>query len=311
MEILYVKNLAIDKNRWDATIEADPQGFPYSYSWYLDKTASGNWDALITPDYEYVMPLPWNRKIFGLHQIYAPLLTQQLGIAGPILSENIIVDFLNKIPKKFKKIILPLNHQINDLSVDHKKAGLTFRTKTNLIISLDKDYQIIQKGYKKNLVRGIRTAKEKTSINESQMINDLLTFYQQTLKNQLNFSSKDWKKIYQIIHSIDQHLETLMLEVRNENGQRLALGIFVITKKRIVYLLGCANGEGRKSFSSSLILDSVIKQFAGTDRIFDFEGSDIPGVYKFFKSFGSDEANISIFEKNELPWLVRKVMAKR
>jgi len=251
MEILYVKNQAIDKTRWDATIEADLKGLPYAYSWYLDKAASGNWDALITPDYEYVLPLPWNRKIFGFQQIYAPLLTQQLGIVGPYSSETITFNFLNNIPNKFKKIVLPLNQQINN-------SG--FRTKTNLIISLKEDYQTTQQGYKKNLVRGIRTAKEKTSINESRMINDLLTFYQQTLKSHLNFSKNDWQKIHQIVQSIDKHLETLMLEVRNKKGQRLALGIFVITKKRIVYLMGCANPEGRKSFSSSYILDTVIRQ---------------------------------------------------
>lgn len=299
MKIIYVKNQAIDKTRWNSTVANDPQGLPYAYSWYLDNATSGQWDALMTPDYQYVMPLPWNRKIFGIQQIYVPLLTQQLGIAGPDIPEDITINFLNSIPYKFKKIVFPLNQQI-----DH----LHCRTKTNLVISLATDYQNIQDGYKKNLVRGIRTAAEKTRLNESRMIDDLLTFYQQTLKNHLNFSEKEWKKIHQIIHAIDQHLETICLEVRNENGQRLALGIFVITKKRIVYLMGCANAEGRKKFSSSFILDTVIKQFSGTDRLFDFEGSDIPGVYKFFKSFGSREANISIYEKDELPWLVKRVM---
>jgi len=302
MEILYLKNSDIDKMRWDATIDADPQGLPYAYSWYLDNAAAGQWDALITPDYQYVMPLPWNRKIFGIKQIFAPLLTQQLGIVGPNLSEEITINFLNSIPNKFKKIVFPLNQQIE---------GPGFRKKTNLVISLSEDYQTIQKGYKKNLVRGIRTASEKTSINESLMIDSLLTFYQQTLKDQLTFSQKEWQNIHRIIHAIDEQLECLSLEVRNEKGLRLALGIFVITEKRIVYLMGCANAEGRKKFSSSFILDTVIKQYAGTNQIFDFEGSDIPGVYKFFKSFGSKEANISIYEKNDLPWLVRKMMEMR
>jgi hypothetical protein len=302
MDIIHIKNQAIDKARWDATISADQQGLPYAYSWYLDHVTVGQWDALITSDYQYVMPLPWNRKIFGIQQIFVPLLTQQLGIAGPDLSEDITIEFLNSIPSKFKKIVFPLNQKI-----DHPRC----RTKTNLIISLVDDYSEIQKGYKKNLIRGIRTAAQKTSINESLLIDDLLTFYQQTLKSQLNFSGKDWQITRQILQSTTKHLETLMLEVRNENGQRLALGIFVITKKRIVYLMGCANQEGRKNFSSSFIIDTVIKQYAGTDRIFDFEGSDIPGVYKFFKSFGSKEANISIYEKNELLWLVKEAMKRR
>ncbi len=299
MEILYLKNQVIDRERWDATICRDSQGLPYAYSWYLDHVAAGQWDALITPDYQYVMPLPWNRKIFGIQQIYAPLLTQQLGIAGPDLSENITTDFLRSIPPKFKKIVFPLNQKIN-------YPGC--RTKTNLIISLTDDYEKIQKGYKKNLIRGIRTAGKKTQINKSLLIDDLLTFYQQTLKSQLNFSPKDWQIIRELLQSASEKLETLMLEVRNENGQRLALGIFLITNKRIVYLMGCANAEGRKNFSSSFILDTVIKQYAGTNRIFDFEGSDIPGVYKFFRSFGSEEANISVYEQDELPWLVRKAL---
>ncbi len=302
MEIRYVKHRDIDRTRWDATVADDPQGLPYAYSWYLDHATSGQWDALITPDYQYVMPLPWNGKIFGIKQIFAPLLTQQLGIAGPSLSEETTINFLNSIPNKFKKIVYPLNQQI-----DHPNC----RTKTNLVISLTNSHEKIQEGYKKNLIRGIRTAAEKTSINESLLIDDLLTFYQQTLKSQLTFSQKDWQRIRQLLQAATQHLEILMLEVRNEHGQRLALGIFIITNKRIVYLMGCANAEGRKKFSSSFILDKVIKQYAGTNRIFDFEGSDIPGVYKFFKSFGSEEANISVYEKNELPWLVRKGMERR
>ena len=302
MDIIYVKNQAIDKARWDTTISGDQQGLPYAYSWYLDQVAAGQWDALITPDYQYVMPLPWNRKILGIQQIFAPLLTQQLGIAGPDLSEDITIDFLNSIPTKFKKIVFPLNQKIEHLEC---------RTKTNLVISLANDYEKIQEGYKGNLIRGIRTADKKTSINESLLIDDLLTFYQQTLKGQLHFYEKDWQTIRQLLQSASAEIETLMLEVRNENGQRLALGIFLITKKRIVYLMGCANQEGRKNFSSSFILDTVIKQYAGTNRIFDFEGSDIPGVYKFFKSFGSKEANISIYEKNELPWLVKEAMKRR
>ncbi len=302
MEIIYVKNREIDRERWDTTVASDPQGLPYAYSWYLDQATSGQWDALITPDYKYVMPLPWNRKIFGIQQIFAPLLTQQLGIAGPNLSEETTTIFLNSIPKKFKKIVFPLNQKIN-----HPKC----RTKTNLVISLTSSHEKIQEGYKRNLIRGIRTAAEKTSINESLLINDLLTFYQQTLKSQLHFSQKDWQRIHQILQAATQYLEPLMLEVRNEHGQRLALGIFIITDKRIVYLMGCANAEGRKKFSSSFILDTVIKRYAATNRIFDFEGSDIPGVYKFFKSFGSEEANFSVYEKNELPWLVRKGMERR
>ena len=36
------------------------------------------------------------------------------------------------------------------------------------------------------------------------------------------------------------------------------------------------------------MLDSVIKQYANTNMVLDFEGSSIPSIESFYKSFGSD-----------------------
>ena len=55
-------------------------GFIYGYSFYLDHMAK-HWDALVSGDYEAVMPLTWNRK-YGIYYLYQPFLAAQLGVFG-------------------------------------------------------------------------------------------------------------------------------------------------------------------------------------------------------------------------------------
>ncbi|WP_337068448.1 hypothetical protein, partial [Pontibacter sp. 13R65] len=48
--------------------------------------------------------------------------------------------------------------------------------------------------------------------------------------------------------------------------------------------------------------DSCIRQYAGTNRIFDFEGSMIPSVAKFYANFGGKPTTYVSLAKQHLPW---------
>ena len=61
--IRYVKHDDIDPDKWDECVRNAKNGLIYGYSFYLDHMAK-NWDGLILGDYEVVMPLPWNKKIW-------------------------------------------------------------------------------------------------------------------------------------------------------------------------------------------------------------------------------------------------------
>ncbi|MEM6380888.1 MAG: hypothetical protein AAF705_22135, partial [Bacteroidota bacterium] len=70
MEVRYLKNQEIDRSRWDNAVRQSPSGLPYAYSWYLDALIDDSWDGLVSGDYDLVMPLPWNRKLFGISQLF-------------------------------------------------------------------------------------------------------------------------------------------------------------------------------------------------------------------------------------------------
>ena len=53
------------------------------------------------------------------------------------------------------------------------------------------------------------------------------------------------------------------------------------------------------------LFDHVIMQFAEHQMLLDFEGSEIPGIARFFKSFGSGKTHYFRLKINKLPWLLR------
>src|SRR5215831_14346953 len=100
--IQYLRHHEIDKEKWDHAISNADNGLIYAYSFYLDQMAK-HWDALVLNDYEAVMPLTWNKK-FGIYYLYQPAFTACLGIFGNDLTEEIVKEFIQYIPKKFKLI---------------------------------------------------------------------------------------------------------------------------------------------------------------------------------------------------------------
>ncbi len=136
MKISYLPQESIDKAKWDRCIDRSANGLVYAYSLYLD-TMSKNWDALISDDYLYIMPLTWNKK-FGFYYLYQPFFTASLGVFGNNVSAEIVKEFLNNIPAKFKYWDFYLNKE-NVYPVD----GYEIYERRNYVIPLQKREYII------------------------------------------------------------------------------------------------------------------------------------------------------------------------
>jgi hypothetical protein len=48
-------------------------------------------------------------------------------------------------------------------------------------------------------------------------------------------------------------------------------------------------------------MDGVISQLAGKDNFIDFEGSEIDGIERFYKSFGAFKRPYYKYKNNRLP----------
>jgi hypothetical protein len=84
-----------------------------------------------------------------------------------------------------------------------------------------------------------------------------------------------------------------------------AVGIFLIHKSRIIYILGGASDKGRELRSMYSLFDTLIKEYAEKDMLLDFEGSEIPGIARFFKGFGAHKQPYFKLHINRLPLPLR------
>lgn len=317
MTIQYLLHQQIDKTKWDKTIASAPNGRPYAYSWYLEVSCGGQWDALILGDYEAVMPMPWNRKLLGIRQIYQPLVSQQLGIFGKNITIEILKFFLKNIPKNFRLVHFKMNEANGDL--EELKLGdnflppnYVFKKRTNLILSLQPSYEMLWKNYSKSLRKRLRKAKPLLRIEEIDDVAQLVNYYAENLENKVQIGEKAYIKIKAILNEIIKRNKGKIFAVYPPNEQiACTIGFFVFSHQRIINIFGASNPKGKEWYAMHFLLDYLIEKNAGKNWIFDFEGSDIEGIAAFFRSFGSLERPYYEVLRDNLPGWIKWVRKQR
>ncbi|MDD4149451.1 MAG: hypothetical protein PHE33_05430, partial [Bacteroidales bacterium] len=148
MEINYLKHNEINKILWDDKINHSLNGTVYAMSWYLD-IVSPNWEALVTNDYQFLMPLPVKSK-YGFKYLTQPCLSQQLGVFSDLeITDHLFQQFLNKIPYNFYRL------QFNSGNCFEQNSE---KLRPNYLLSLQGSYKEIFSGYNQNCKRNIKKA---------------------------------------------------------------------------------------------------------------------------------------------------------
>jgi len=91
---------------------------------------------------------------------------------------------------------------------------------------------------------------------------------------------------------------------------RLHAAVFVVWQKQSAwYIAGGGDPSLRHSGAHSLVLWEAIQQVAQFTDIFDFEGSMMPGVERFFREFGGIQTPYFTIQKGK-PNLFDRIMVK-
>jgi len=299
--IQFVERKNIDEAKWNNCITNANNSMPYAYTWYLDAVAP-YWGALIQGNYEYVMPLCFSNKM-GFKYLYQPFFTQQGGVySNNNISAETVNNFLQAIPSKFRYQDFSLNFKNETSSLN----GYFLKEKTNLILPLNKPYTEIYNAYNDNIKRNIKKAIK----NELQLKDHISSlsftkfYFENNIKLISNLKSIHLKYIKDIIKNATQNNAAKVFAVYNKE-QLIAINLFLFTNNRIISLLPSSNEEGRKLHAMSFLLNHVIEQNANKEMVFDFEGSMIEGVARFYKNFGALNQNYYALKKNNLPALIK------
>lgn len=300
MEIHYLRHQQIDLQRWDRAVARAANRLPYAYSWYLNAVAPGRWHGLVEGDYKRVMPLPWNAKWLGYRQLYQPPFCQQLGVFGPSVSQAVVDRFLQAIPASYRYQHLQLNAQ----SKPGPDLLVNCLPRTNLLIDLQPTYGELQQAYSKSLKKRLNRATAHLQLQPLAEASVLVELYREQLQDKIGLPPAHYRTIYRLIEAAQAQQAASIYGVYDQQGILCAAGFFLQAAGRIINLFGASNARGREKFAMHFLLDQVIRQHSGQPLIFDFEGSEIPGVAAFFRSFGSREEVYYLYQQDRLPaWL--------
>jgi hypothetical protein len=120
-------------------------------------------------------------------------------------------------------------------------------------------------------------------------VRELIDFYKDNLKKKVKWPSKKEDNIKNLFNTLMHRDIAKIFTVRDGQDKVLAAGFFVEYGNRIINIFGSSNLEGMNANAMSVLIDCIIQRNAGRKMYFDFEGSDLPGIKEFFKSFGPEE----------------------
>lgn len=294
--ITYNRRDEIDDNLWNECIKSATNSLVYGHSIYLDEMAY-QWHALVLGNYEAVMPLCWKEK-FGITYLYQPFVTAQLGVFGQNVSSDIVLSFLNSIPRKFRLWEFPMNYENKINSSLYKSI-----VRKNYVLDLNVPYHTLLAGYRPNTLRNISKAKRSMyEVRVDIAYQDIITL----AKHGKGFREREnLERLYQLCTWMNDLEMISCYGIQNRQGKLLSVAIFFVDCHRAYYILPWNDLQSRDSGSSHLLIDKFIEHHSGKDLILDFEGSDVPGLQFFYSGFGAKEENYPMIFYNKLPWPVR------
>lgn len=291
--ITYLKRNEVNISKYDECIKNASNTRIYAYSYYLDIVCN-NWSVLIMNDYEYVMPLPWKQK-FLIKYIYNPQWLQQLGVFSSknVISKEIIKKFITAIPKTFFKVSLNFNSENSEFQFLIKRR--------NYILPLNLSYNELFKNYK-YIRRRTRNLLENTNIiiDKSEDFHQVIDLFKAEKQNIITLKNNDYQRLIKLIIYLKKNNKVDIVVAKTTEGEFLGGAFFLKDDRRITYLFSSITSKGRDQQAMTFIIDSIIEKYANQNLILDFEGSMMPGIAFFFKSFGAVEEIYFNYQKSFL-----------
>jgi hypothetical protein len=293
--ICHLEHSAIDKKKWDATIDAC--GNIYGYSWYLDIAHPG-WEALVEDDYQAVMPLTGGKK-FGIHYLFQPYFVQQLGVFSRSgASAETVQCFLQSIPKTYRFAEIRLNE---GNALDKGAQGVGYHR--NVLLGLDQDYETIRSNYHQNTRRNLAKAESSNlQIVDTVIPYHVVALFRDNRGALLNkWGDAEYARLISLTQTAINRKSACIYGVTEKGvGQLLCAAIFMKTDRRVTFLFSGLSEEGKQKQAMTYLLDRVIEKHSNQPVSFDFEGSDDDNLARFYLGFGGEEVQYPSFAFNRL-----------
>ncbi len=302
--IQYLSHEEINKEKWDKCIRHAFNGNMYALSWYLD-VVHNQWEALVENDYERVMPLTGAKK-FGIWYLFQPFFTQQLGVFSThILNAEIVNHFIEQIPEKYRFAQINLNFHNRPVA-----RGFKLFPQKDYLLDLIQSYRKLSSNYSKNTRRNLKKARASNlTLNKGLRPEVLVKLFRENKGRDVkHWKNQHYLRLQHLMYTAVYHGSAVLYGVYSANNALCAGAFFLKSHNRLVFLFSATNDCGRETGAMTFLIDSVISEWASSQVVLDFEGSNNPDLARFYRGFGAKEVSYLHLQYNRLPFIIRHLV---
>lgn len=268
----------------------------FEQPWWLDAVAPRQWDAAeIIKDGKIVARLPYVKmRRIGTKLLGMPAYTQTLGYwlddTGAknarkyTRQKDLIAELIEKLPKGYS-VNLDLDHTCEYL-FPFKWNGYKLQTAYSYRLEDIHEIDQLWNGFADNIRREIKKAQKNVVIEDNHPIEDLIMMQKKTFERQGRTKRGNDELLKRLDEALVAHNARKLFCAVDSEKRIHAASYFVYDSNCCYYLIGGGDPELRTSGAASLLMWEGIKFASTVSKSFDFEGSMIEPVERFFRSFG-------------------------
>jgi hypothetical protein len=272
----------------------------FQQSFWLDAVAPGAWDVVeIEAGGQVKARLPYviSRSRLGMTILSMPRLTQTLGpwlapaegkYAAQLARHKELMSALFAQLPAHDLFSQNFHHSITNWLPLHWQ-GFNQTTRYTYVIDGLSDVEKVWARFEAEARRDIRRAREHLVVRSDPDIEHFLDLNDLTFKRQGKKLPYSRELVRRLDTACAERGLRRMFFAEDSEGRTHAAVYIVWDQDSAYYLMGAADPELRNSGATSLLLWEAIQFAATVTRSFDFEGSMIESIERFFRAFGAKQ----------------------
>jgi hypothetical protein len=292
--------------------------------WWLDAAAPAGWSEVrVDENGRPVARLPYvEKRRLGLRLLLAPPLTNRL---GPLVApgegryearlrrfDHLVGELLDRLPPA-DLVRQPLHPDTLSWLPFHRR-GFQVEPQVSYVIDRLNDLDEVWKGISGRTRRVIKSAGQQLEVQRDGSAERLRGMVSSTFRRQRLDVPYDPTVLDRIVEASLARERGVVLTAVDASGRVHASLFCVWDDRRAWYLGGGGDVELRSSGAGSLLMWELMKESAKHVERFDFEGSMLPSVERYFRNFGGRQETYYLVTKSSKRfapvWAVRQMRSR-
>lgn len=280
---------------------------------------SGDWDVVFSYTSEDKVqgfwPFVFKKQVFWT-KITMPAFTPYMGprlVYPENLSEyekrsfenKVLEDLINQIPD-FAEVRFKWTAGYNNWLPFYWK-GYRQQTAYTYLIKDTSSPETVFKNLKNSIQRQIRKAQVQLSVRNTEDIEGVLGMFKISMRNHTDYAVDNilLEQLHQIARRKNQ---VEILEAVDAENKVVGALYLLLAKDEMLYLYGGYDDAYNDSGAMPLLFWNALELAGKKGLSFNFEGSMLKGVERFFRSFGAELTPVFTIEKRGFPYKYMEVL---